>query len=562
MSDIRFIVPALLLAAPLALVASSGAPELPAYIPWCGTPQVTGPLQPTGSTTSLNSLPAVVFNGTDYAVAWVDGANAIRFRRFFADGTPSGPIQTPVTAGGSNWDVQPGLVWTGADYGLAYPDSAYNLFFKKLDANGLQSTAPVQLNTAAWTSRLGNERVSVAWNGAGFAVAWGYATATSQGTDIFVTGLDASGAIIPAMQAVDVSALAGNEAYPQIVWSAPLNEYRVIFTNPTAPASIGFASFTLAGAHSAGTLVSNATGARSRPSLAKSDNGYGLAWVDTRDGNYEIYFAVLNYSFIKVSADIRMTSDPGVDDMPVTMWTGSEYGLVFVDNRSGWNEIWYQRVDGSGQPAVSNVRLTVSNGLSWPGAAFNRQGFLVAAGDYYYSNVSGPNHVLPVGCNYDSTPPSCPSNFLAYNITGTTASVSWSPSSDAESDLAYYAVYRNNTLVGKTGVAFYNDSGLPLSSTNNYMVQPVNAQQLQNTGCTSSIYVKTNATLTLTMNKATTSDAGLNWTDANFNSYNIFRGNRPQVMSLIGATPNLSSTDANALTNTLSYFYSVDNPGP
>ena len=95
-----------------------------------------------------------------------------------------------------------------------------------------------------------------------------------------------------------------------------------------------------------------------------------------------------------------------------------------------------------------------------------------------------------------------------------------------------------------------------------FSIQPVNAAQNQNTACTASLYVRTNASLTLTMNKASVDDAGLDWTDAGFNNYNIFRGTRPQVMSQIGATPELTSTAANVLTSPVSYFYSVDNPGP
>ena len=94
-----------------------------------------------------------------------------------------------------------------------------------------------------------------------------------------------------------------------------------------------------------------------------------------------------------------------------------------------------------------------------------------------------------------------------------------------------------------------------------WVVDAVNAHQLQNYGCTTSIYVRTNASLTLTMNKSAP-DAVLNWTNAGFNNYNIFRGNDPRVMSQIGATPSLTAPDANALNNNLSYFYSVDNPGP
>ena len=121
-------------------------------------------------------------------------------------------------------------------------------------------------------------------------------------------------------------------------------------------------------------------------------------------------------------------------------------------------------------------------------------------------------------------------------------------------------MYRNNVPVAKTTDAFYNDSGLNLNNTYNYLVQPVNAAQLQNGNCTTSIYLKTGASLTLTMNKSAP-DAVLHWTDAGFNNYNIFRGTDPRVMQQIGNTPALTQQDPNALSGATSYYYTVDDPG-
>lgn len=45
---------------------------------------------------------------------------------------------------------------------------------------------------------------------------------------------------------------------------------------------------------------------------------------------------------------------------------------------------------------------------------------------------------------------------------------------------------------------------------------------------------------------------------AGFNIYSIFRGYDPQVMTQIGAAPSLTAPDANALPDTLSYFYLFD----
>ncbi len=121
-------------------------------------------------------------------------------------------------------------------------------------------------------------------------------------------------------------------------------------------------------------------------------------------------------------------------------------------------------------------------------------------------------------------------------------------------------LYRNNAELARTTAAVFTDTGLALSSPYNYMVQPVNARGVQNFACTASVYVKTSSSLTLTMNKSN-ADAILNWTNANLISYTIFRGNSPQVMSLIGSTPELTAPDPNALADTSSHFYTVDDPG-
>ncbi len=80
-------------------------------------------------------------------------------------------------------------------------------------------------------------------------------------------------------------------------------------------------------------------------------------------------------------------------------------------------------------------------------------------------------------------------------------------------------------------------------------------------GTANSVYVKTNATLTLIVNKQDP-NAVLSWTDAQpLNSYNVFRGTSPQVMQQIGATSGTSFSDPNVLKDSVLYFYTVDDPG-
>jgi len=90
----------------------------------------------------------------------------------------------------------------------------------------------------------------------------------------------------------------------------------------------------------------------------------------------------------------------------------------------------------------------------------------------------------------------------------------------------------------------------------------VNASDLQTSGCgsTSSLYVKTNASLVLKLNKDDP-NAQLWWNAIDLNNYNVFRGTSPQVMRQIGSTGGCQFDDPNVLTDNVLYFYSVDEPG-
>ncbi len=550
--------------APLALAAASGAPEMPEVFPTCPSPQPIAPPQSVaGSSTYYRSNP--VWNGREFGVAYSGTDNRLHFVRVYADGTVAAP---PLTLTSRGTYYPPSLVWNGSGYGVAWMETSaasvnYQIYFARLNPDGSMIGSELKVSVAGALETASAYSPALAWSGAGYAVVWtDYRNGATTGYDIYATLLDSAGAIAGggALHDQVVSTATNNQYSPTLAWSAGAGLYVAIWQDLRSNTKYELYESYITPAGTVGGNTSAVSGASNSyaPAVADTGNGLGLVWYDYRDANYEIYFARLNANGSKVGADLRLTNDTANSYYPRIVWTGGEFGVVWYDYRSGI-ETWFQRVSQAGAAVGGNTQVTFSGDTEIPDLAFGSKGYLLTG---IYNGGPGPVLLQAWGCAADSTPPSCPGNFLAYNITGTTASVSWSPSSDYESDLAYYQVYRNNTLVGKTSSEYFNDSGLPLSSTNNYMIQPVNAWQLQNTACTGSLYVKTNSSLTLTMNKATTRDAGLNWTDAGFNNYNLFRGNRPQVMSQIGATPNLSSTDPNALTSPISYFYSVDNPGP
>lgn len=81
--------------------------------------------------------------------------------------------------------------------------------------------------------------------------------------------------------------------------------------------------------------ITNNTASSVYPSLVWTGTEYGVTWEDTRDGNYEIYFARINSAGVKQGGDIRITNYAGASQSPVLVWTGAEYGLAWDDSRTG-----------------------------------------------------------------------------------------------------------------------------------------------------------------------------------------------------------------------------------
>lgn len=89
---------------------------------------------------------------------------------------------------------------------------------------------------------------------------------------------------------------------------------------------------------------------------------YGLAWQDRRSGDYQIYFTVLDAAGTKKHADTQLTFAQGFSVNPAMAWNGSEFLVVWQDDRDGTFNLFGQRVDADSAPIGGNVQLTMDQG--------------------------------------------------------------------------------------------------------------------------------------------------------------------------------------------------------
>jgi chitodextrinase len=81
----------------------------------------------------------------------------------------------------------------------------------------------------------------------------------------------------------------------------------------------------------------------------------------------------------------------------------------------------------------------------------------------------------------DTTPPSTPTGLTATPTSATSVALSWSASSDQESGIARYHVYRNGTLVATALTTSHANISLAPSTTYLYQVSAVNGSNLEST---------------------------------------------------------------------------------
>jgi hypothetical protein len=196
--------------------------------------------------------------------------------------------------GHSCWN--PVLVWTGSEFGVAWWDAGApdvdlrnEVYLARVSETGEPAGEPVRMNDDADDVEYFFSKLSLAWTGSEFGVAWT--------TERHVPGED------------------------------PALSYKVEFAR-AGPDGAKRGEDVL--------LRADAT----YPSLAWTGSVYGLAWSHVpADLTYdpEIYFNQFDTEGSALGEDIQVTTDTALGNYwPVLMWTGSEFGLI-------WKQVahWY-----------------------------------------------------------------------------------------------------------------------------------------------------------------------------------------------------------------------------
>ena len=164
----------------------------------------------------------------------------------------------------------------------------------------------------------------------------------------------------------------------------------------------------------------------------------------------------------------------------------------------------------------------------------------------------------------DTTPPAAPADLTAVPISSSQISLSWTASTDVDSPVAAYNIYRNGALIGTTATASFQDGGLAAATTYSYAVSAydpagnVSGQSLAVSATTLQDTIPPSVPAGLRAAAVSSSQINLSWTASTdvggaVAGYNLYRNG-----TVVATTAGTSYQDTGlSLSTTYSYAVSA-----
>ena len=202
------------------------------------------------------------------------------------------------------------------------------------------------------------------------------------------------------------------------------------------------------------TRLTNNSAVSSVPSVSVSGSAVHITWQDLRDGNYEIYYKRSTDGGVNWGADTRLTNNSSQSNDPSATVSGSVVHVVWQDYRDGNEEIYYKRSTDGGLSWGTDTRLTNNSAISiYPSVIASGLNIHVVWIDdrdgndeiYYQRSTDG-------GVNWESNLRLTNNNFHSENpfitVSGTIVHVVWTDDRNGN----YSIYYKQNPTGNPIGI--------------------------------------------------------------------------------------------------------------
>jgi hypothetical protein len=290
---------------------------------------------------------SIVSDGLRVAYSWQSDASGSPqiFVRGFTGGEP---VQLSDSANDprDTWIAQ-----RGEDVVVGWQEDNLGLFLGWVEADGSVVRRLLELPSSNVPTdpsiALGGGRLGIAWQ-----------DDRGSGPQVFFALHDIDGNFVGPEY--ELSGPSGEGVDPVVVWNG--DEFAVAWSEEPEPDNpeVFFARITDG---SNPVRVSNAPGWSDEVALAWGGGQYALVWRDRRNGDADVYMAIVTPSGqgATVSGEYRVVDEDSSINDPAIAWAGDRFGLAWVSGEDPDNEeILYAPVDAAGTLLVDPLNVSSS----------------------------------------------------------------------------------------------------------------------------------------------------------------------------------------------------------
>ncbi len=302
-----------------------------------------------------------------FAAVWHDdrnGQNEVFYEKTDTAGTGLGINKVSNNITDSNAEK---IVQDGSGFYVFWEDSSslYRaIYSQKYDLSGNAIKKSVFASSTYATSRYPD----IAWNDTlgEYGAVWWDTRATLNGAsgDLYFSIMLSDGTKFgPELK---VAANPSSEFKPKIVGAG--NQFAVIWQGDDKIIKIAMINNNSALAGNIKNIVTANQAAE--PKFVWTGSGFGVVWADKSDGNQNIYFAKLDSSGNIMGNKVALTSGAGDAADPVILWDGSKFYVAYINYKPGTSgavsDVRVMKIDTAGNiisaaAAISNAGITATS---------------------------------------------------------------------------------------------------------------------------------------------------------------------------------------------------------
>ena len=335
-------------------------------------------------------IPKITYNGTNYLVVWKDalgGSSAfVRFTRVTPDGEAISPLDVAATV--PSYRLELDVASAGSEYHIIYRYVENQNEYEYISGRRVESDGGQNGGFSLWSTAEEFENPRIASSGSDYFVTWSNYGTTSLDVYGFLTSVLPTypGPLIrdePSMDYVSSVAFDGTNFWVlhQHDRTRPYpfqNRGSIVYGNRVSPTGEVIDTEDI--------VIAAPQNSQDNPDVASDGTNFLVVWQDNRDGENSIYAGRVDASGtlldpsgfpVSVGADARL--DPSV------AFNGSEYLVVWEDYRAGDSPDLYGRrlgSDGAVLDAVDFPISTAPEGQYSPDVTSNGTDFFVVWQDY------------------------------------------------------------------------------------------------------------------------------------------------------------------------------------